>query len=245
MKLIENVKNDLENICAIETKENKSKVVDKSHDKIDVMSDVKIYVKNECIENPEDVIEISQVEEEETKVVEENLDKLDANNDANCNNHKEEVDSNNNSEIERKLKEEVVDKQRLDEDGNEEDVVKGMDALVSVPLLQANLAIMMLCVKTLQEQSIQLARLSDLSQPSLQIPSQHVALSSRSQCSCSDGDNVQDAVQGNHDHHKEDGDKHGQHGHGAVQVPAGMWSSKLFEGEVDPVIHWDDYEREP
>ena len=75
------------------------------------MSNVKIDVKNDCIENPEDVKEISQGEEEETEVIEENLDKLDFKNDANCDNHNEEVDSDKSSKIERKLDEEVVQKQ--------------------------------------------------------------------------------------------------------------------------------------
>ena len=126
---------------------------------------------------------------------------------------------------------------------NDDEVKKGMDDLMTVPLLHSILTLLLFSIKSFQEQSLLIARLSDLSQPSLRIPSQHVAMSSSSQCSCSD--NVQDASQGNHDLHKEDGDKHGQHGHGAVQVPAGLWSNTLSEGEVDPVIHWVDYEREP
>ena len=125
---------------------------------------------------------------------------------------------------------------------NDNEVTKGMENLMAVPLLQAIFTLLLYSIKTLQEQSVQIARLFDLSKPSLQIPSQQVAVSFSSQCSF---DDVQDVVQGNHGHHKEDGDKHGQHRHGAVLVPADVLSNQLCKEEVDPVIHWVDYEREP
>ena len=94
MKFIknENIKDKLENVDAVESKENKSKVVDMSHDDNDEVSDGKIYVKNECFENPEDVKENIQVEEEETEVIDENLDELDLEKDDSCKDHKEVVD---------------------------------------------------------------------------------------------------------------------------------------------------------
>ena len=55
-----------------------------------------------------------------------------------------------------------------------------------LPLLQANLAAMLLCVKTIQEQSVQLARLSDLSRrsSSMSTPYQPTASSTRAHSSC-------------------------------------------------------------
>ena len=56
----------------------------------------------------------------------------------------------------------------------------------ALPLLQANLAAMLLCVKTIQEQSVQLARLSDLSRrsSSMSTPYQPTASSTRAHSSC-------------------------------------------------------------
>ena len=188
MKFIENenIKDELENVDAVESKENKSKVVDKNYDKINEMSDNKIDVKNKCIKNPEHVKELSQGEDKEIEIIEENLDKLDVKNDScvklNDDDHGETVDPDNGSNTEEK---EVVQKQRLSGNGSDEGVVKGMDALVSVPLLQANLAIMLLCMKTIQEQSVELARLSDLSRSSsMSTPSQPTASFPRAHSSC-------------------------------------------------------------
>ena len=69
-------------------------------------------------------------------------------------------------------------------DGTDDKVVKGMDAFTIIPLLQVILAMMLFSVKTLQEQSLLIARLSNLSQPGISNPSQPLASSSGSQCSC-------------------------------------------------------------
>ena len=91
------------------------------------MSNVKIDVKNDCIENPEDVKEISQDEEKETETIDENLDELDAKKD-----EEETVDPDNCANTE---DEEVVYKQRLGGDGCDNDEIKGKDALMFIPLL--------------------------------------------------------------------------------------------------------------
>ena len=69
-------------------------------------------------------------------------------------------------------------------DGTDDKVVKGIDALTIIPLLQVILAMMLFSVKTLQEQSLLIARLSNLSQPGISNPFQPLASSSGSQCSC-------------------------------------------------------------
>ena len=189
MKFIENenMKDELENVDAVESKENKSKVVDKSHDKINEMSDDKIDVKNEFIENPEHVKELSQGEDKGIEIIEENLDKLDLKNDDSCvklndDDHDETVDPDNGSNTEEK---EVMHEQRLGGHGYYYDVVKGKDTLTIIPLLQANLAVMLLCVKTIQEQSELLTQLSDLSRSSsMSTPSQPTASFPRAHSSC-------------------------------------------------------------
>ena len=69
-------------------------------------------------------------------------------------------------------------------DGTDDKVVKGMDTLTIIPLLQVLLVLMLHSVKTLQEQSLLIARLSNLSQPGISNPFQPSASSSSSQCSC-------------------------------------------------------------
>ena len=131
MKLIENenVRDDLENINAVESEENKSKVVDKSVHKTNEMSD----------------------------------DKTDGS----------PVKVNDDQ----KMCSEV-----LGGDGTDDKVVKGMNTLTIIPLLQVLLVLMLHSVKTLQEQSLLIARLSNLSQPGISNPFQ--SLASGSQCSC-------------------------------------------------------------
>ena len=69
-------------------------------------------------------------------------------------------------------------------DGTDDKVVKSMDALTIIPLLQVILVLMLHSVKTLQEQSLLIARLSNLSQPGISNPFQPSASSSGSQRSC-------------------------------------------------------------
>ena len=76
-------------------------------------------------------------------------------------------------EFERDLSEELMYKLPH---GGEDNVVKGMDALMLVPLLQANLAVMLLCVKTLHEQSSRPSSMSSSLQP--------MASLSNAQCPC-------------------------------------------------------------
>lgn len=96
------------------------------------------------------------------------------------------VDAENHSETEWDLNQDYMCKKQsgLGGVGFDGDTFKGMSALMFVPLFQAILAIMLFCVKTLQEQSVPNARLSDLPQPSLSTPFQPMASSSSLHCSC-------------------------------------------------------------
>ena len=67
-------------------------------------------------------------------------------------------------------------KHLLGGDGKNDVEVKGMDSLMLVPLLQANLAVMLLCVKTLHEQSSRPSSMSSSLQP--------MASLSNAQCPC-------------------------------------------------------------
>ena len=98
-------------------------------------------------------------------------------------NHEEEtVVLGTGLEAEKDSNEELMYKEPHGGEYNEDKVVKGMDALMLVPLLQANLAMTLLCVKSLQEQSALLARLSLPS--SMSTPLQSVASFSSAHCSC-------------------------------------------------------------
>ena len=162
----------------VEVEENETKVVNRNIEESNEMSDGKIDIKNEFIESTEDVEVVSQDEEKETEIFDENLDESDAEKD-----DEETVDPDNPANTEN---EEVMHKQQPCGDGCDNKVVKGNDALMFVPLLQANLAIMLLCVKTIQEQSELLTQLSDLlsRSSSISTPSQPTASFPRAHSSC-------------------------------------------------------------
>ena len=103
--------------------------------------------------------------------MDENLDKINENSD-----EEETVILGTGLEAEKDSNEELMIKQPHGGEYSEDDVVKGMDALMFVPLLQANLAVMLLCVKTLQEQSSRPSSMSSSLQP--------MASLSSAQCSC-------------------------------------------------------------
>ena len=96
----------------------------------------------------------------------------------------ERLDTNKNSE------EETVDLNGRDYSKKDERLYSGIysnpEKFFILPLLQANLAAMLLCVKTIQEHSVQLARLSDLSRrsSSMSTPYQPTASSTRACSSC-------------------------------------------------------------
>ena len=103
----------------------------------------------------------------------------------------EEVDESFINEDERmcslnevSLNDELMHKQVLGGDHSDDEVVKGTDALTIVPLLQAILVMMLVSVKTFQDQSVLIARLSDLSQCRMSASFKPVAPSSSLQCSC-------------------------------------------------------------
>ena len=77
-----------------------------------------------------------------------------------------------------------MNKEVLVGDRNDDNVAKGVDALTIVTLLQTILAMMLLCVKSLSEQSLLIARYSKLSKPTVSIPFQPVTSLPSPQCSC-------------------------------------------------------------
>ena len=111
--------------------------------------------------------------------------------DVNGDTYDEEVDESFINEDERmcsinevSLNDELMYKQVLGGDHSDDKVVKGTDALTIVPLLQAILVMMLVSVKTFQDQSVLIARLSDLSQCRMSASFKSVASSSSLQCSC-------------------------------------------------------------
>ena len=75
-------------------------------------------------------------------------------------------------------------KQLLGGGNNDDEVVKGIDAMMIIPLLQAILAMMLFSVKSLHEQSLLIARYSKLFKPTVSIPFQPVTSLPSPQCSC-------------------------------------------------------------
>ena len=181
----------------IEVKEVGEKETEVSHeilDKIEVMDDKncnetsgKRLVDTENIKDDLQEMEAEEeyhvkVKENNKKVVDDNLDKTNENsyegndvciNGIGANYEEETVVLGTGLESERNLSEELMYKLPH---GKEDKVAKGMDALMLVPLLQANLAVMLLCVKTLQEQSSRPSSMSSSLQP--------MAPLSSAQCSC-------------------------------------------------------------
>ena len=80
--------------------------------------------------------------------------------------------------------EELMNEEVLDGDCSDDKVAKGVDVLTIVTLLQTILAVMLFCVKSLNEQSLLIARSSNLPQPSVLTPTQPVVPSSSLQGSC-------------------------------------------------------------
>ena len=111
------------------------------------------------------------MEENESKVVDKSLDKTNEMSDDKTDGSPVKVNDD------QKMCSEV-----LGGDGTDDKVVKSMDALTIIPLLQVILVMMLHSVKTLQGQSLQIARLSNQSQPGISNPFQ--SLASGSQCSC-------------------------------------------------------------
>ena len=156
----------------VEAKE--AKIFTKNHDKIAVSYDENLekekIIEDENVKKNLDKIDVEEghrikVEENELKVMEEKLD------------------TDKNSE------EETFDFKGRDYSRKDErlcpDIYSNPEKISVLPLLQANLATMLLCVKTIQEQSVQLARFSDLFRPSsMSTPSQPTALFPRAHSSC-------------------------------------------------------------
>ena len=87
------------------------------------------------------------------------------------------------------MNDDFIYKHVIDRDYNADEVGKdtpdiAMDASRMVSLLQAIFTMLLIAGKSLHEQSVQIARLSQLSQPSMSSSMQPVVLSPRSQCSC-------------------------------------------------------------
>ena len=155
----------------LEVKE--AKVFVKNLDKIAVSDDENLekekLIEDENVEKNRDDIDVEghsiKIAENESKVMEGRLD-------TDENAEKETVDFNG--------RDYSVNDERL-----YPNIYSNQEKISVLPLLQANLAAMLLCVKTIQEQSAQLARFSDLFwSSSMSIPYQPTASSTRAHSSC-------------------------------------------------------------
>ena len=138
----------------------------------DALDDVD--AKDEFVTNFEDKKEKNEVEGDETQIVNESIFIA----------RKVSVVPETGPKAEGASDDELMNKEVLVGDRSDDKVAKGMDALTIVTVLQTILAMMLFCVKSLNEQSLLIARYTRLSQPSVLAPTQPVAPSSSLQGSC-------------------------------------------------------------
>ena len=138
----------------------------------DALDDVD--AKDEFVTNFEDKKEKNEVEGDETQIVNESIFIT----------RKVSVVPETGPKAEGASDDELMNKEVLVGDRSDDKVAKGMDALTIVTVLQTILAMMLFCVKSLNEQSLLIARYTRLSQPSVLAPTQPVAPSSSLQGSC-------------------------------------------------------------
>ena len=189
----------------VQVLEKKTEVIDSNLDKPEVLDvkeheenyvDMK-FIEDEILKDTSDEIEVKDVDsdqvlENESKVVDESLN---GNNyvsadktDENCANVNDEYKDDVNikaatkviHDTERDLHQKLEHKQQLGGDVGNDDVVKGIAALI-VPFLQAILAMVVFGVKMLQDQS---ETLSNLSQPSMSSSSPHCSCLTQSRMCC-------------------------------------------------------------
>ena len=155
-----------------------------------------VDVKDAYVTDLEEKKEKNEVEEDETQVVNESLvktrkgsgDKPDVSpvnvNDEKCGkngtNFCDKIVPETDPKAEGNSDDELLNKEVLVGDRSEDKVAKGMDALTIVTVLHTILAMLLFCVKSLNEQSLLIARYTNLSQPSVLTPTQPVVPSSSS-----------------------------------------------------------------